>query len=93
MVSYEVCYMSSLGLLTIVFYKTLEDYDSEKPAIIYVIAPRRSKKEALEKARILERRFPEIEIKVLYEGKDKERIDKVLDACLKANQIMSPSIW
>jgi hypothetical protein len=90
---YEVCYMSSLQLLTIVFYKTLEDYDYSRPAAIYIIAPRRSKKEALEKARILEGRFPEVEMKVLYEGKDKERIDKVLDVCLEAKKIVSPSMW
>jgi hypothetical protein len=85
--------MSSFQILTVVFYKTLEDYDSGKPAAIYVITQRRNKKEALEKARILERRFPDVEIKVLYEGKDKERIDKVLDVCLEANKIVSPSMW
>jgi hypothetical protein len=90
---YEVCYMSSFQILTIVFYRTLEDYDSEKPARIYVIAPRRSKKEALDKARILERRYPDVEIRILYEGKDKEEIDKVLDLCLEANRTVSPSIW
>jgi hypothetical protein len=90
---YEVCYMSSLQLLTIVFYKTLEDYDYSRPAAIYIIAPRRSKKEALEKARILERRFPDVEIRILYEGKDKDKIDKVLDVCLEANKIVSPSYW
>ena len=90
---YEVCYVSSLGLLTIVFYRTLEDYDSMKPARIYVITPRRDKKLALEKARILESRFKEAEIKILIEGKDKETIDKVLDLCLNSNKVLSPSYW
>jgi hypothetical protein len=90
---YEVCYMSSLGLLTVVFYRTLEDYDNMKPAAIYIITPRRNHKLAVEKARILERRYPEVEIKILYEGKDKEQIDKVLDKCMEANKLMSPSIW
>jgi hypothetical protein len=90
---YEVCYMSSLQILTIVFYKTLEDYDNSRPAIIYVITPRRKKKIALNKARILERMYKEAEIRVLYEGKDKERIDKIIDLCLEANEILSPSLW
>jgi hypothetical protein len=85
--------MSSIGLLTIVFYKTLEDYDSEKPAAIYIITQRRNKKLALEKARILERRFPEIEIRILYEGKDKDKIDKVLDLCVESSKVLSPSYW
>jgi predicted metal-dependent TIM-barrel fold hydrolase len=90
---YEVCYMNSLGLLTIVFYKTLKDYDSDKPAVIYIITQRRNKKEALNKARILERRYPNTEIKILIEGKDKEEIDKVIDECLEASKTLSPSIW
>jgi len=90
---YEVCYMSSLGLLTIVFYKTLEDYDSMKPARIIIIAPRRDKKLAIEKARVLERRFSDVDIDILYEGKDKEAIDKVLNMCLESNKVLSPSYW
>jgi hypothetical protein len=90
---YEVCFMNSFQLLVVVFYKTLKDYDSDKPALIYVIAPRRSKKEALDKARILERKYPNAEVRILYEGKDKEEIDKVLDLCLEAKKIVSPSIW
>jgi MoaA/NifB/PqqE/SkfB family radical SAM enzyme len=85
--------MSSFQIMVVVFYKTLRDYDSEKPAVIYVIAPRRSKKVALEKARIVEKRFPNVEIRILYEGKDKDEIDKVLDLCLEANRIVSPSYW
>jgi hypothetical protein len=90
---YEVCYMSSLQILTIVFYKTLEDYDNSRPAIIYVITPRRKKKIALNKARILERMYKEAEVKLLIEGKDKEKIDRVLDKCMEANKILSPSLW
>jgi hypothetical protein len=90
---YEVCYMSSFQLLTVVFYKTLEDYDSEKPSKIYIITPVRNRKLALEKARILERRYEGVEVKILYEGKDKDKIDRVLDICLEANKLMSPSIW
>jgi len=90
---YEVCYVSSLGLLTIVFYKTEQDYLDVKPARIYVITPRRDKKLALEKARILESRFKEAEIRVLIEGKDKDKIDKILDLCLKSNKVLSPSPW
>jgi hypothetical protein len=90
---YEVCYMSSFQILTIVFYKTLEDYDNSRPATIYIITPRRNKKVALEKARILERRYPDVEIKILYEGKDKDKIDKVLDLCLEASKTLSPSYW
>jgi hypothetical protein len=90
---YEVCYMSSFQTLTVVFYKTLEDYDSDKPARIYVIAPRRSKKVALDKARILERRYPNVEIRILYEGKDKEEIDKAINKCLEADKTLSPSMW
>jgi hypothetical protein len=90
---YEVCYMSSLGLLTIVFYRTLQDYDSMKPARIYIVTTRRDKKLALEKARSLERWFPDVDIDILYEGKDKEAIDKILDLCLEANRIISPSPW
>ena len=69
---YEVCYMSSLGLLTILFYRTLEDYDNKTPEKIFIITPRRDRKIALEKARILERRFPNTYISILYEGKDKD---------------------
>jgi hypothetical protein len=90
---YEVCYMSSLRILTVVFYRTVEDYDKSRPAAIYVIAPRRKKKQALEKARTLERMYKEAEIRVLYEGKDKERIGKIIDLCLEANEILSPSLW
>jgi predicted transcriptional regulator of viral defense system len=90
---YKVCYMSSLGLLTIVFYKTLKDYDYEKPATIYIITPRRNHKLAIEKARILESRYKGVEIKILIEHKDKEKIDEIINKCLEANQIMSPSYW
>jgi len=90
---YEVCFMSSFQLLVVLFYKTLRDYDSDKPAVIYVIAPRRSRKEAIDKARILEKRFPNTEIRILYEGKDKDKIDKALDLCLESSKILSPSMW
>ena len=93
MTGYEVCYMSSLGLLTIVFYRTLEDYDNMTPAKIFIITPRRDRKIALEKARILERRFKGAEIKILIEGKDKEKIDKIINECLEANNVLSPSPW
>jgi len=90
---YEVCYMNSIGLLTIVFYKTLEDYDYSRPAVIYIVTPRRNRKLALEKARTLERRYPEVKIKILYEGKDKDEIDRILDLCLEASKTLSPSMW
>jgi late competence protein required for DNA uptake (superfamily II DNA/RNA helicase) len=85
--------MSSLGLLTIVFYRTLQDYDNSRPARIFIIAPRRDKKLALEKARRLERWFPDVDIDILYEGKDKEAIDRILDLCLNSNKVLSPSPW
>ena len=85
--------MSSLGLLILVFYKTEQEYYKDRPAVIYVIAPRRSKKEALDKARILEKKHPQVEIKILYEGKDKDRIDQLLDLCLESKRVVSPSIW
>jgi hypothetical protein len=37
--------------------------------------------------------YKEAEIRVLYEGKDKERIGKIIDLCLEANEILSPSLW
>jgi predicted transcriptional regulator of viral defense system len=85
--------MSSLGLLTIVFYKTLEDYDYSRPAVIYIVTPRRNHKLAVEKARIMERRYKGVEVKILIEGKDKEKIDEIIDKCLEANKVLSPSVW
>jgi hypothetical protein len=85
--------MNSLGLLTIILYKTQKDYNSDKPAKIYVIAPRRNKDIALDKARILEKRYPNAEIRILYEGKHKEEIDKAINTCLEANKTLSPGVW
>jgi predicted transcriptional regulator of viral defense system len=85
--------MSSLGVLTIVFYKTLEDYDYSRPAAIYIITPRRNHKLAIEKARILESRFKGVEIKILIEHKDKEKIDKIINKCLEAAKTLGPSVW
>jgi predicted transcriptional regulator of viral defense system len=85
--------MSSLQLLIIIFYKTLQDYDSNRPAAIYVITPRRNHKLAIEKARILENKYKGVEVKILIEGKHKEEIDKVINLCLEASKILSPSIW
>jgi predicted transcriptional regulator of viral defense system len=76
-----------------IFYKTQSDYDSDRPHTIYIITPRRNKKEAIDKARILERRYPNAKITILYEGKHKEEIEKVLDLCLQASKILSPSVW
>jgi predicted metal-dependent TIM-barrel fold hydrolase len=85
--------MSSVGLLTIVFYKTLDDYDYERPAAIYIITPRRNHKLAIEKARILESRFKGVEVRILIEHKDKDKIDQLLDLCLEASKTVGPSIW
>jgi predicted transcriptional regulator of viral defense system len=85
--------MSTLGLLTMVFYKTLQDYDNMTPAKIFIVTPRRDRKIALEKARILERRFKGAEIRILIEGKDKDEIERILDACLNSNKVLSPSPW
>ncbi len=91
--SYEICYMNSLQLLTIMFYKTEQDYIKDRPVAVYIIAHRGSKKTALEKARIAEMKYKEVEVKVLIEGKDKEQIDKLINKCLKAKEVVSPSIW
>jgi predicted transcriptional regulator of viral defense system len=85
--------MSPLMPLVIVFYKTLKDYDKDKPALIYVIAPRRNHKLAIEKAKILESKFKGVEVRVLIEGKDGEKIDEVIDKCVEANKVLSPSYW
>ena len=90
---HEVCFMSTLQLIVIILYKHEKDYDQDKPHIIYIIAPRRYKREAIEKARLLEKRYPNTEIRILYEGKDKDRIDKIIDVCLEASKVLSPSVW
>jgi hypothetical protein len=90
---YEVCYMNSLGFLTIMLYKKLKDYESDKPAKIYIITPRRNKDIALNTARIIETRYPNVEIRVLYEDKHKEKIDKLINICLEARKLLSPSVW
>jgi hypothetical protein len=85
--------MNSLGLLTIVLYKKLKDYESDKPAKIYIITPRRNKDIALTTARMIETRYQNVEIRVLYEDKHKQKIDKIINICLEASKMLSPSVW
>jgi hypothetical protein len=86
---YEACYISSLQFLTLMFYKTLSDYYKDRPAVIYIITPRRRRRVALNRARVIERKYPHAEVKVLYEGKDKEKIDTILDKCINARKVES----
>jgi len=90
---YEACYMSSLQFTTIILYKTVGDYNTEKPAVIYIVTPRRKKKLAIDKARLYERVYKGVEVRILFEGKDKDKIDKILDKCLESKLILHPSIW
>ena len=90
---YEVCFMNTLQLIVIILYRQKQDYDQDKPTAIYIIGPRRFKREAIEKARLLEKRHPGVKITILYEGKHREEIDKIIDLCLESNRVESPSVW
>jgi len=90
---YEVCYMSSLQFTTIVLYKTLNDYNMGRPAKIIIATPRRKKQLALHKARLFEKAYKGVEVRILFEGKDKDKIDKILDKCLGSRLILHPSVW
>jgi hypothetical protein len=86
---YEACYVNSLQFLTIMLYRTLNDYYKDRPATIYIITPVRKRKLALNRARVIERKYPHAEVKVLYEGKDKEKIETILDKCINARKVES----
>jgi predicted metal-dependent TIM-barrel fold hydrolase len=85
--------MNSLGLLTIVFYKTQEDYDKDRPAAIYIITPRRNQKLAIDRARIVESRYKHVQVKILIEHKHKQEIENIINKCLEAPKTVSPSVW
>jgi hypothetical protein len=78
-------------MTTIMFYKTLKDYDNDKPAAIYIITRRGYDSLAVSSARTLEKRYNGAEVKVLIEGKDNRKITRVLDMCIEADRIVSPS--
>jgi hypothetical protein len=86
---YEACFISSLQFLIIMFYKTLSDYYKDRPAVIYVITPRRKRKTAINRARVIERKYPHAEVKVLYEGKDEDEINNIIDKCMNARKVES----
>jgi hypothetical protein len=87
----EVCYVNAIFQPpTIVFYKSVKDYEEDKPVAVYIIAPQGLEGRAESIAVATTLKYKEAEVRVL---KGRKTIEKVMKLCLKARRVVSPKVW
>ena len=93
MTEYEVCYMDSHLFTVIALYRTQQDYNMDRPEVIYVITKRRYLKEAQRRIMLIKMKYKDVKVELLIDKRGKDVITPVLNLCFEARRVESPSIW
>jgi len=93
MTEYEVCYMDSHLFTVIALYRTQQDYNMDRPEVIYVITKRRYLKEAKQRVELIKMKYKGVKVELLIDRRGKDVITPVLNLCFEARRVESPSIW
>jgi hypothetical protein len=91
--TYEVCYMDSLLITVVALYKTEQDYNMDRPEIIYIITKRRYLKEAERRMELIKMKYKDSKVELVVEKRGKDVATPILDKCFEAKRVVSPSIW
>ena len=93
MTGYEVCYMDSLLFTIIALYRTEQDYNMDRPEVIYVITARRYLKQAQQRVELIKMKYKDSRVELLIDKRGKDVITPILNICYEARRVVSPSIW
>jgi hypothetical protein len=81
-------------LITVIaLYRTEEDYNKDRPEVIYIITKRRYLKEAERRVEIIKMKYKDSRVELVVEKRGKDLATPILDKCLEARRVVSPSIW
>jgi len=93
MTEYEVCYMDSYLFTVIALYRTQQDYNMDRPEVIYVITKRRYLKQAQQRVELIKMKYKDSRVELLIDKRGKDVITPILTKCFEAKRVVSPSIW
>ena len=85
--------MNSLLFTIIALYRTEQDYDKDRPEIIYLITKRRYLKEAQTRLELLKMKYKDSRVELVIDKRGKDLVNQILDKCYEAKRVVSPSIW